>query len=187
MARLPIVDPAGATGSNKQVFDALQKRLGVVPNMARVMANAPSVLHGYASFAGALAGGGLPAGLREEIALLSAETNECEYCLTAHTAIGKMVGLSEAQQSEARRGSDRDPKSAAALRFAKAVIETKGGVSAEDVKAVRGAGYSDAEIAEIVAEVALNFFTNVFNRAFDVDVDFPRVAPLSDQRRPVGV
>ncbi len=187
MARLPLVDPAAATGSNKQVFDALQKRLGVVPNMTRAMANAPSVLHGYASFSGALAGGRLPAGLREEIALLSAEVNACEYCLSAHSAIGAMVGLSAAQQGEARRGSGPDSKSTAALRFAKAVIDAKGGVNADDVKAVRAAGYTDAEIAEIVAEVALNYFTNVFNRAFEVDVDFPRVAPLAEQRRAVSV
>lgn len=175
MARLPIQSVETAVGSNKDIFAALQKGLGVVPNMTRVMANSPAVLQAFAQFNGALGGAKLPAQMREQIALLTAEHNECTYCLSAHTAIGKAVGLTQAQIDGARHEESADPKTLAALQFAKAVLAARGGVGEGDLRAVRAAGFGDAEIAEIVAAVALNVFTNYFNRAFDVDVDFPVV------------
>jgi uncharacterized peroxidase-related enzyme len=175
MSRLPIQTVESATGSNKDIFAALQKGLGMVPNMAKVMANSPAVLQSWVQFNTALGTAKLSAQIREQIALLTAESNECTYCLSAHTALGKMVGLNQAQIDGARHRESADPRTRAALTFAQAIIESRGGVSESDITAVRNAGFSDAEVAEIVAAVALNFFTNFFNRAFDVDVDFPRV------------
>jgi uncharacterized peroxidase-related enzyme len=175
MARLPIQNVESATGTTKDIFAALQKGLGMVPNMARVMANSPAVLQSWAQFNATLGAAKLSAQLREQIALLTAEANACTYCLSAHSALGKMVGLNQAQIDHARHLQASDPRTSAALKFARAVIDLRGGVGESDLKAVRAAGFSDAEIAEIVAAVALNFFTNLFNRAFDVDVDFPRV------------
>jgi uncharacterized peroxidase-related enzyme len=175
MARLPIQDPESATGSNKQIFDAFQKALGTVPNMTRVMANSPAVLQAYAQFNGALSGGKLPAPLREQIAILTAESNACVYCLSAHSALARKAGVPQGQIDRARQGESPDARTQAALTFAQGVIDARGGIGDSDVKAIRAAGYSDAEIAEIVAVVALNVFTNFFNRAFAVDVDFPRV------------
>ncbi len=175
MSRLPIQTVESATGSNKDIFAALQKGLGMVPNMAKVMANSPAVLQSWVQFNGALGTAKLSAQIREQIALLTAESNACTYCLSAHSALGKMVGLNQAQIDGARHRESTDPRTFAALTFAQAVIDRRGGISEGDIKAVRNAGFSDAEIAEIVAAVALNFFTNFFNRAFDVDVDFPRV------------
>jgi uncharacterized peroxidase-related enzyme len=179
MARLPIVDPATASGSVKGVFDGFQKKLGVVPNIARVMANSPAVLDAYAQFSGALGGAKLSAKLREQIALLVAETNACSYCLSAHTVIGTKVGLTPNEIAAARRGEAGDPRTQGALSFAAKVLAMRGNVSDADVRAARAAGFGDAEIAELVAVVALNVFTNYFNRAFAVDVDFPVVRPLS--------
>ena len=175
MARLPIQDPATATGSNKTIFEALQKALGTVPNMARVMATAPAVLQAYASFHSAIGSAKLSPQLREQIALLAAETNACTYCLSAHTALGRMAGLSQAQIDGARVGDVASPRDRAALQFARSILESRGGISDADVDSLRRNNFTDAEIAEIVAVVALNVFTNYFNRAFDVDVDFPRV------------
>lgn len=175
MARLPIQSVESATGSIQTTFAALQKGLGMVPNMARVMANSPAVLQSWAQFNGAMSGAKLSAQIREQIALLTAQVNACDYCLSAHSALGKMVGLSQAQIDSARALKPADPKTLAALRFAKAVLDQRGGVAESDLQAARSAGFSDAEIAEIVATVALNVFTNFFNRAFDVDVDFPLV------------
>lgn len=175
MARLPIQPVESATGSNKDIFAAFHKALGVVPNMTRVMANSPAVLQAYAHFSGALAGGKLSAKIREQIALLTAQANSCTYCLSAHSVLGKLSGLSPDQISAARRGDSADPRTLAALQFAQAVLDQRGGIAETDVAAVRAAGFSDAEIAEILAAVALNVFTNFFNKAFDVDVDFPRV------------
>lgn len=175
MARLPIQNVQTATGSNKEIFDFLQKNLGIVPNMTKVMGNSPAVLQAFAQFNGAMGTAKLSAKVREQIALLTAENNDCTYCLSAHTALGKMAGLSQDQMNGARNGESGDARTLAALTFALAVITNRGGVSDRDVQAVRQAGYSDAEIVEIVGAVALNVFTNYVNRAFAVDVDFPRV------------
>jgi uncharacterized peroxidase-related enzyme len=175
MARLPIQTVESATGTNKDNFAAFQKALGTVPNMIKVMANSPAVLQSYAQFSGAMGTAKLSAKIREQIALLTAESNACTYCLSAHSVLGKLAGLNQAQIDGARRQESSDPHTFAALNFAQSVIDRRGGIGKSDLDAVRAAGFSDAEIAEIVASVALNFFTNFFNRAFDVDVDFPRV------------
>src|SRR5207237_5180313 len=111
------------------------------------------------------------------MALGVAETNGCGYCLSAHTYIAKHVAhLSDQEIEESRRLSSADPKVDAALSFTQAVLDTRGGVSDADVEQVRAAGYSDGEIAEIIAHVALNVLTNYFNKVADTEVDFPRVA-----------
>jgi uncharacterized peroxidase-related enzyme len=177
MSRLPIQSVESATASTKDIFAALQKGLGTVPNMAKVMANSPAVLQAWAQFNGALGASKLSPKLREQIALLTAETNGCTYCLSAHTALGKLSGLSQAQMDDARNQRATDPLDQAALRFARQVLDRRGGVNDAEVGEARAAGLSDAQLAEVVAAVALNVFTNFFNRAFDVDVDFPVVQP----------
>ena len=176
MARLTIVDPAKATGKAKELLAAVQAKLKLTPNMARVMANSPAVLEGYLNFSGALAGGSLDAKLREQIALVVAQTNSCEYCLSAHSAIGKLVGLTDGEIEASRDGQGSTVRTTVALRFAHQVVESKGAVGDEAVAAVRNAGFNDGEIAEIIANVAVNIFTNYFNKAAAVDVDFPKVA-----------
>jgi uncharacterized peroxidase-related enzyme len=176
MSRLQPVDPSTATGRSKELLDAVKGKLGMVPNMTKVMAASPAVLESYLGFSGALAGGLLDAKTRERLALLTAQQNHCDYCLSAHTAIGKMVGLNREQIVASREGDGGSPKTTAALKFAKLVLDSKGEVGESDVAAVRDAGFSDGEIAEIVAHVALNVFTNYFNVATDVDIDFPKVS-----------
>lgn len=156
-------------------FDAIEKQLGIVPNMMRTMAQSPRVLEGYLSLSGALSRGRLPAALQEQIALAVAETNACNYCLSAHTALGRSAGLSDDQLTASREGRAADARTSAALQFALAVLDTRGGVSDQEFARVRAAGFSDAEIAEIIAHVALNVFTNYFNRAAHTEIDFPLV------------
>lgn len=176
MARLPIVDPAKATGKAKELLDAVQAKLKITPNMTRVMANSPAVLEAYLGFSGALAGGSLDAKLRERIALAVGQANACEYCVSAHSAIGKLVGLSESEIAQSREGDGGGSRTTAALRFAREIVEKKGIVNDDAVRAARDAGFNDGELAEIVANVAVNLFTNYFNNVAAVDVDFPRVA-----------
>src|ERR687898_432698 len=109
MMRLPAIEPAGTTGNTRQGLEGVQRKLGLVPNMVRVMANSPAVLKGYLGLSGALAGGTLGAPLREQIALAVAEANGCKYCLASHTALGKGAGLSDAEIIAARRGTAADP------------------------------------------------------------------------------
>ena len=144
-------------------------------NMIGVMANSPAVLEGYLGFSGALSGGQLNAKLREQIALVTAQENHCNFCLSAHSAIGKMVGLKGDQLIASRKGDGENDKTTAALKFAKRVLDSKGQVSESDLDAVPKASFSDGEVAEIIAHVALNVFTNYFNIATDVDIDFPEI------------
>ena len=175
MSRIPPVDRNTTNDGVRRNFDAVQKQLGVVPNMMRTMAQSPSVLEGYLGFGAALRRGRLPVALHEQIALAVAETNSCDYCLSAHTALGLGAGLSNDDLAASREARATDPKVAAALQFARAVVDRRGDVRDQDLARVRTAGYTDGEIAEIIAHVALNVFTNYFNRAAQTDIDFPLV------------
>lgn len=176
MSRLPAIQTEAATGKAKELLDAVQAKLGITPNMTRVMANSPAVLTAYLSFSGALAGGALPAKLREQLALEVGEQNSCQYCVSAHTAIGKMTGLSDPEIAAARNANASAPKDAAALKFAREIVAKQGRATDADVQAVRNAGFTDGEIAEVIAHVALNIFTNYFNNSAAVEVDFPKIA-----------
>lgn len=177
MSRLHPVNPSNASGKEKELLDVVKSKLGIVPNMTRVMAASPVVLEAYLGFSGALASGVLDAKAREELALLTAQENHCNYCLSAHTAVGKMVGLNHDEILASREGNGTSPKTTAALAFAKRLLNTKGEITEADLATARSAGsFSEGEIAEIIAHVALNVFTNYFNNAADVDIDFPKVS-----------
>lgn len=173
--RLGAVNPETATGKAKDLLNGVKAKLGLTPNMMRTMANSPAVLEGYLHFSGALSGGALPAGLREQIALAVAEANGCDYCLSAHSALGQMAGLKADQISASRQAVSVDPRVDAALKFAVAVVASRGAVSDEQFAKVRAAGFTEGEVAEVLAHVALNVFTNYFNKAALTVVDFPKV------------
>jgi uncharacterized peroxidase-related enzyme len=176
MSKLPAIQTEAATGKAKELLQAVQAKLKITPNMTRVMANSPAVLEAYLSFSGALAGGALAPKLREEIALEVGEQNSCQYCVSAHAAIGKMTGLSDGEIAAAREARSDSAKDEAALRFAHAIVAKKGHATDADLQAVQRAGFTDGEIAEIIAHVALNLFTNYFNTTAGVEVDFPKIA-----------
>ena len=175
MSRINPVDRETTNDRLRKTFDAIQKQLGVVPNMMRTMAHSPAALDAYLAFGAALHRGLLPASLQEQIALTVAEMNGCDYCLSAHSALGRGAGLSGDDIAASRDGHASDAKSAAALQFTRALIDRRGAVSEQDVARVRSAGFGDGEIAEIIAHVGLNVFTNYFNRAVLTEIDFPLV------------
>jgi uncharacterized peroxidase-related enzyme len=178
MSRLNQLSPDTATGRAKELLGTVKNKLGLIPNMTRAMANAPAVLDGYLQFSGALSKGTLPAKVREQIALAVSQANGCDYCLSAHSAIGKMVGLTAEQIRDSRIGTAVDPKTDALIRFARKVVETRGRVSDADLDDVREVGFDDGVIAEVVAHVALNVFTNYFNELAETDIDFPKAEVL---------
>ena len=181
MSRIHSINPESATGKAKELLGAVKAKLGLVPNMTRAMANAPAVLDGYLSFSGALGQGtSLTAKQREQIALAVGQANECDYCLAAHSTIGKMVGLSAEQILDSRRGTAVDPKSEAVISLARKLVAERGRVSNADLAEARAAGLDDAAIAEIVANTALNIFTNYFNHVTETEIDFPKAEPLVD-------
>jgi uncharacterized peroxidase-related enzyme len=177
--RLKQIDPAQATGKVKTLFEALQAKLGMVPNLTRGLANSPAALDAFVAMKTALAGGALDGRFGERISLATAEANDCDYCLSAHTYYGHKLGLSEEEVSAARLGESADPRIAEGLRFAKLLTEKRGRIETADVDRVRAAGYSDGEIAELVAHVAINVFTNYFNLVNVTPIDFPHVKPLA--------
>jgi uncharacterized peroxidase-related enzyme len=178
MSRLPLVDPAAATAERKAVLDQIHGAFGTTPNMFKAVANSPAALRMMWGAFGALGGGTLSPKLGEQIAVAIADRNRCEYCLAAHTALGRKAGASAADMTQAQAGESGDPAVAAALAFALKVVEARGQVSDADVQRLRDNGYGDEQIMEILAHVALNIFTNYTNVAFDVPMDFPAVALL---------
>src|SRR5262245_23986352 len=180
MTILTTIDPATAEPKAKALLDGVQKKLGATPNMMRVLAVNPTVLGAYLGFSGALAGGRLGAKLHEQIALAVAEANGCDYCLAAHTLLGKGAGLAAADILAARRGTSADARASAVLAFARKLVAEHGQVSPDDVAQARAASLGDADIVEIIAAVALNVFTNYLNSAADTDVDFPPAEKLPD-------
>lgn len=156
---------------------AVERSLGTVPNLFRVVANSPAALSGYLALSASLKSATLPAPTHERIALAVAELNGCDYCLSAHTYLGRHVaGLDDAEITANRQGASQDPKADAAVRFAAELVRARGQVTDAQLAAVHAAGYGDAEVIEIVLAVALNTFTNYVNEVARTEVDFPRVA-----------
>jgi len=181
MTRIAPVTPENTTPETAAILAQVKKKMGTVPNLVSTMANSAATANAYLGFSGALSGTLTPK-LRERLALVTGQANDCGYCLAAHTLIGKGAGLSDDEIIAAREGTAGDPADAAAVAFAKQVVEKRGRVSDQDVQALKSAGYSDGEITEIVANVALNLFTNYFNHVTDPVIDFPVAPELASQR-----
>ena len=175
MARIVTIDPHNSTGKAKTLLDAVQSKMKMVPNLMRVLASSPAALEGYLNFNEALSHGLLSGKLRELISVVVSEANGCEYCLSAHTAIGKMVGWNEEDILASRKFNSGDPKIDAALRFSRNLVSRRGQVDQAEIEGLRTAGYSDGEIAEIITNVGLNTFTNYFNNAVQTEIDFPKI------------
>jgi len=178
MPRIQPVDQNTADPATAELLNSVKKSMGTVPNLIATMAHSPAVARAYLGFAHALSGGTLPGRLREQIALVVGEANACGYCVAAHTALAKRAGLTEQQTKAARRATSGDEKEQAALVFARKVVQDRGIVADADVDLLRRAGYTEGEIGEIVANVALNLFTNDFNHVAATELDFPAAPDL---------
>jgi len=178
MARIAPIELEEASPKTGAALDVVQKRLGMVPAMMRTMARSSAVLDGYLNLNAALSRTTLPTSLREQIALTVSEINGCEYCLAAHTALGRMAGLSVDEITDSRRGVSTDRRTETVLRFARSIVEQRGRVDDAEVSRVRAAGLSEGEVAEIVALVALSIFTNYFNLVAGTELDFPAADAL---------
>ena len=175
MNRVPLIDRNATTADRKALLDPIHAAFGTTPNMFRAVANSPAALKSMWSAFGALGGGVIASKLGEQIAVAVADRNACEYCLAAHTALGRKAGASAEEMQRAQVGESADAKTQAALRFALKLVNDRGQVGDTDVQALREVGFGDEEIVEVLAHVALNLFTNYVNVAFAVPVDFPAV------------
>ena len=175
MSRITIPSRDAAPAAARPLLDGVEQQLGVVPNMFRLFAQSPALLQGYLSLGGALAKT-LDVKTRERIAIAVAQVNGCDYCLSAHSYIGlNLAKLGADEIALNRKGSSSDAKAAAALRFAVKVAEARGKIDGAELDAVRAAGFTEPQILEIVAVVAENFLTNLFNNVAETDIDFPVV------------
>ncbi|MBI4693287.1 MAG: peroxidase-related enzyme [Gammaproteobacteria bacterium] len=175
MARINVVNPQTAAGEAKTLLDAIQAKLGITPNFLRVLANSPDALTAFLGLHHIAEHGVLDLATRERIAVALAQQNACEYCLSAHSAIGRKAGLTGEEIAANRAGGSQDAKAAAAVRFARALVEHKGEVTHAELDAVRTAGYGDAAVVEIIVHVGMNLLTNILGKASRVEIDFPKV------------
>jgi uncharacterized peroxidase-related enzyme len=175
MPRIQPIQTQDASGKAKDLLIAVQAKIGMTPNLLKTLAHSPAALEGYLSFSGALATGVLNAKLREQIAIAVAQANSCQYCLSAHTTIGKMTGVKPEELAQSRHAHSTDPKTDAALQFAQKLVLQRGLATDRDLDAIRSNGFAESEITEIIAHVALNIFTNYFNHVAQTEVDFPVV------------
>ncbi len=173
-SRIHPVDPDHATGPIRRLFAEIQAKFGLVPNLFRVLANAPAALEGLMNLGAALAGGALDEKTREQLALTIAESNLCGYCLSAHTAIAAKIGLKQAEIDDAIRASAADARTDAILKLARNIVVQRGEISDSDLQRARAVGLSDGEIIETVANVALNIFKNYVSHAARLPIDFPQ-------------
>ncbi|WP_242185771.1 carboxymuconolactone decarboxylase family protein [Sphingomonas sp. CARO-RG-8B-R24-01] len=173
MTRITIPTRDEAPEASKPLLDAVHAQLGVVPNLFRLIAKSPAALTAYLGFNGGLAKA-LDVRTRERIAIAVAQVNGCDYCLSAHTYLGlNLAKISPEEIALNRSGHSGDPKADAAVAFAAKVAQERGHVSDADVSAVKLAGFTEAQIVEIVALVADNVFTNLLNEVAKTEIDFP--------------
>jgi len=180
MSRIPTpATIAASPAASQPLLEAVAQQLGTVPNMFRLVATSPAALEGYLGMSGALAKGALPTATRERIALAVAQVNGCGYCLAAHAYLGRnLAKLSDEEIAANRSGASGDARADAAVRFAVQVARTRGHVGEAALQAVRSAGWTDAQVIEMVQHVALNTWTNYLNEVAATDLDFPAVPAL---------
>ena len=175
MPRISPLEYEAANETQQALLDGVKQKLGKVPNLLGTMAHSPAVLKTYLAIGESLGSAGLSAGFREQIAMAVAGANQCDYCASAHTVIGKGAGVDGDELGKNLRGESDDGRTQAALAFSRAVVAKRGFVDDSDFEAVRSAGFSDAEIIEIVTVVSVNILTNYLNHAIETVNDFPKV------------
>ncbi len=175
MNRINVVNVAEANAEQEVLFSAINEQLGIVPNFLKVFANSPAALTAFLGLFSIANEGSLDTLTKERIALAVAQQNECQYCVSAHTAIGSDAGLSGAEIQANRAGTSQDAKAAVAVKFAKALVEHNGEVTNTELIDIRNAGYSETDIVEIITHVGMNIMTNILGKVSRVEIDFQKV------------
>ena len=175
MSYIKPIDRNHADSAVSGTLDAIQTKLGRVPNLFLTMAHTPVALNAYVRLADEVGHGKLSAKQREQIALAVGEANACDYCIAAHSAIGGLIGLSPAQIAAARAGRSESAKDAALLRLARSIVDNRGHVPTAELDAFKSVGFADADVLEVLVTVVLNIYTNYTNHIARTEVDFPVV------------
>ncbi|WP_269532454.1 carboxymuconolactone decarboxylase family protein [Chitinimonas sp. BJYL2] len=175
MGRIALITPDIATHEQRSLLHSMGGLNGHVPNLVRIIANSPAALRAFTGLQSLAREGCLDLPTRERIALALAQKNGSTYCLSAHTQLGSQAGLNGAEMESNRLGDSHDARAAVAVRFACRLIEHRGDLDDAEFRAMRDAGYSDAEIVEVISHAGLNFLSNLISKASRVEIDFPLV------------
>ena len=175
MTRINPLTIENAQPASARILTQVKAKIGMVPNMYGAIAQSPAVLAAYLAFSEAMGGSVISAALREQLSLVSAGVNGCDYCASAHTLMGKGAGVDADELTRNLSGESSDAKTQAALTFAKAIIDKRGWADDADLEVVRNAGYSQEEIVENIGVVSINLFTNYLNHIAEVEIDLPIV------------
>lgn len=176
MSRIQIVDIEKGTDEQKELLNAVKSKMGKVPNIYAGMAQSAPALRAYMSFTEHLQHGQLDPKTRETIALAVSQYNKCDYCLSAHVFVGsKKLGMTEEQIEAIRNGKSSNQKIQELLNFVNNIVDARGNIDDKDYQQIRAAGYSEAEVVEIIANIIQTTFTNYFNHVAQTEIDFPRV------------
>jgi len=176
MSRINTVTQETATAEQSALLTAIQAQLGMVPNFLKIFANSPAALRAFLGLHSIASEGSLDLATRERIALSVAQQNSCEYCVSAHTAIGRKAGLNSAEMEANRAGSSQDAKAAVAVKLARSLIEHQGDITTAELTEARKAGYTDGDIVEIITHVGMTLLTTILGKASRVEIDFPKVS-----------
>ena len=166
---------AETTGDVKATFDAIKGKIGMLPNLYATLGKSPAALNGLLALGGALDAGHITKAEGELIALIVGQTNECGYCVSAHTMIAKGAGVSPDDILAARAGTLHMGRNGAIVSLSKAIVNKKGHVDAADLSAAKAGGLSEGDILEVTAHVVKNIFTNYINHVADTPIDFPKI------------
>ncbi|MBL7491866.1 carboxymuconolactone decarboxylase family protein [Frankia sp. AgB1.9] len=180
MPRIPLITADKSTAEQRDLLEQTQRQLGRVPNLYAALAAGPAALRGYLALRDALSAGALDDRLREQLALLVAHENGCEYCLAAHTLRGRRMGMSDEELARVRQAGPAQAHPRAVLRVARQVIRSGGRLTDDQLTEARENGMTDEELAETVAHVALNILSNYYNHLARPDLDFPPAPAVPD-------
>lgn len=175
MSRIEPLTVENAPAASSEILGAIKGKIGMVPNIYAAMAHSPAALGAKLAFDEAFSKSELSPAVKEQLALAIAGANNCDYCASAHTAIGKGAGLSEDEITNNIAGNASDPRVQAILNLAKSIVNNRGNISDDELSDARNAGVTEGELVEIVAVVAINIYTNYFNHIAATSIDFPVV------------
>lgn len=175
MPRIQPVSREAASPELAQIFDGVKSKIGMLPNLFATFGQSPAVLKAYLAMGDALGAGRLTAAQREIVALSVGQASKCQYCLSAHTLMGRGAGLSDADIHSARQGQATNPFDSALAVLAQKLTVQRGELRDADLADARTAGVDDGLVMEVIANVALNTLTNYTNHVAQTSVDFPVV------------
>ncbi|GLR13470.1 alkyl hydroperoxide reductase AhpD [Chitinimonas prasina] len=176
MSRIALITPEIATREQHALLHSVGELQGYIPNLLRIVANSPAALRAFLDLHSLTRDGSLDLPTRERIAIALAQKNGSTYCLSAHAQLGSQAGLNGAEMESNRLGDSHDAKAAVAVRFACRLIEQRGDLDDDQLRSMRNAGYSDAEIVEVIAHTGMNFLSNLMSKVSQVEIDFPLVS-----------